>query len=245
MRYMILLLFLSMAAFQWVFAENLPSLNLQYHYDIRREFPTVTQEFYAGDPLGYTFFFMDINFDHNVKKGGASDFYFEFMRYFTIAHWKRYDFYVTLQYDDGSEPVKQIWLGGLNMGNIRIGPLNLSTEFLLKRDYRLNLTWQYTIVWTAEFLKGRIFFVGYMDYWKNDVDNPNWPVFSDELKKSRYSFMSEPQIGWKFTSHWKAGSEIEIGRGFVGSVTGKLFLQEKYVHDKWYVLPTVFVEYTF
>src|SRR4030042_4483999 len=97
-----------------VFAEpalaDPPSLNLQLHYDIRRDHPTVTQEFLAFDRYGYTFFFIDLYFDHYKKSGGLSAVYFEFMRSFRISHWKQYEVNITLQYDDGTEPEKHIWV---------------------------------------------------------------------------------------------------------------------------------------
>jgi hypothetical protein len=225
--------------------ENFLSLNLQFHWDILRDHPTVTQEFYATDKLGYTFFFMDVNFDRYRQRGGVSDFYFEIMRYFRLAKFRSYDVYFTVQYDDGSEPIQGVVLAGLNLGNIMIGPFNVSTEFLLKKEYKLDINWQYTLVWYAEFINGKLIFNGFLDYWINDVDNPNWPSFDPELAASRYSFQAEPQLGWLVTPQWKIGSEVEISRGFLGSVTGKLTQEERYKHDKWYFLPTVFIQYNF
>ncbi len=225
-------------------AQDIQILDLQYHYDFRREHPTVTQEFFATDKLGYTYFFMDINFDHTLHPGGLSDVYFEFMRYFTVAHLTGHPVYLTIQYDDGSKPINQSWLAGFNLGDINAGPLNFSGEFLLRKEYRLGLTWQYTMVWMAKFLNEKLVFNGYFDFWNNDVDNADWPDIP-EFRKTRYSFQTEPQIGWQFTSHLKVGSEIEISRGFLGAVTGALVLHQDYQHNKWYVLPTLFVQYTF
>jgi hypothetical protein len=222
-----------------------PSLNLQFHYDIRRDHPTVTQEFLAFDRLGYTFFFMDINFDHYRQSGGLSDVYFEFMRYFRIIRWKQLEWNITLQYDDGSEPVNQVWLAGINLGNIKYGEFQLSTEFLLKKEYQLKINWQYTLVWYGEFLDHKLVFNGFMDYWINDIDNSHWPHFDPEVAATRYSFQTEPQLGFKINSHWKIGSEVEISHGFLGSVTGKLSTKESYKYHQWYFLPTVFIQYDF
>ncbi len=226
-------------------AQDFQSMNLQFHYDIKRDHPTVTQEFFATDKLGYTFFFMDLNFNPYHKPGGLSDVYFEFMRYFTILREPSFDLNLTVQYDDGTAPVERVLLGGINAGNIHLGHFNISTEFLLKKDYKLDVNWQYTVVWFAEFLGGKLIFNGYADFWANDVDDPHWPSFNPEYAASRHSFQTEPQIGWQLNSYWKVGSEIEISRGFIGSVTGKLAADEKYRHDKWYVLPTIFVQYDF
>ena len=62
--------------------DNSIYFNLQFHYDIKRDHPTVTQEFLVPDNYGLTYSFMDLNFDHYRKAGGVSDFYFEIMRYF-------------------------------------------------------------------------------------------------------------------------------------------------------------------
>jgi hypothetical protein len=245
MRYFYALICLIFVVVPGEAQDSLINLNLQAHYDFRRDHPTVTQEFFVTDKLGYTFFFMDVNFDHTRKKGGASDFYFELMRYFTLKHHHKYTLYATVQYDDGSDPIARVWLAGLNVGNIKLGQLEISTEFLLKKEYHLDLNWQYTLVWFAAFFNGKIEFNGFFDYWVNDVDNQNWPAYDPEIAKTRYSFQAEPQLGWRFTPHWKVGSELEISRGFLGSVTGRLAIKENYQHDTWYFLPTVFLQYNF
>ena len=236
-----ILLFFIMATAQ----DFLLDLNLQAHYDFRRDHPTVTQEFFATDKFGYTFFFMDVNFDRTRKSSGASDFYFELMRYFTLRRFHKYTIYTTVQYDDGSDPIARVWLAGLNVGNIKFGSLEINTEFLLKKEYRLNVNWQYTLVWFAALFNGKIEFNGFFDYWVNDVHNKNWPAFDPEVAATKYSFQAEPQLGWRFTPHWKIGSELEISRGFLGSVTGRLAIREQYRHDLWYFLPTVFLQYNF
>jgi len=226
-------------------AEHFNYLNLQLHYDIRREHPTSTLEFYGADNLGFWFFFMDINFDKYLKEGGASDFYFELMRYFNFASIKNTNVAFTIQYNDGNEPITNTWLAGMNLNNIILGPFLLSTDFLLKKTYQLNINWQWTVVWYSEFMNRKIVFNGYFDLWKNDNENENWPDFSREVKNTAYSFQAEPQIGWMISPYWKIGSEIEISRGFLGSVTGKLATEQEYKYTKWYVLPTVFIQYIF
>ncbi|GAB4379073.1 MAG: DUF5020 family protein [Calditrichia bacterium] len=231
--------------------ENFLSLNLQLHYDFKREHLTSTLEFFTTDEWGYTFCFTDVNFNHHVipeatgKRGGMSDVYFELMRYFRLKKFKSWKLYATVQYDDGNEPIKQVWLAGLNAGDIQVGPLVISTEFLLKKEYKLGVNWQYTVVWNMELWNNRLVFNGFLDYWVNDVDNAHWPDFDPEIVASRYSFQAEPQIGYLITPRWKIGSEVEISRGFLGSTTGKLALEERYRHDKWYFLPTLFLQYNF
>ncbi len=220
-------------------------LNVQLHHDFRRGHITATQEFLAFDRPGYTFFFADFNFDHYRKSGGLSDFYFEIMRYFRLKTWHHQEVNLTVQYNDGTEPVKQVWLGGLNVGNLTLGRMQLSTEFLVKKEYRFGLTWQYTLVWSAAYYKDRLVVNGYLDFWTNDNTHPDWPSFDPEFSATRYSFQAEPQVGWMVTSRWKVGTELEISRGFLGSVTGKLATREAYRHDKWYVLPTAFIQYDF
>jgi hypothetical protein len=220
-------------------------LNAQFHYDIQRAHPTITLEFLSFDKLGSNFFFADLNFDRYRKTGGLSDVYFEFMRYFRIFRWQGRDVNITIQYNDGTEPVKQVWLTGLNLGNLILGPFNVSTEFLLKREYHFGITWQYTLVWYADLWKNKLIFNGYLDYWSNDNTHPDWPSFDPEYAATRYSFQAEPQIGWMLTPRWKLGSELEISRGFLGSVTGKLATETSFRHDVWYFLPTIFIQYNF
>jgi hypothetical protein len=101
------------------------------------------------------------------------------------------------------------------------------------------------VVWYAEFFNGKLIFSGFLDYWINDVDNENWPSFNEEFAASKFSFQAEPQLGWMLSPKWKIGSEVEIDRGFLGSITGKMALRENYKHDKWYFLPTLFLQYNF
>lgn len=222
-----------------------PSLNLQLHYDIRRDHPTVTHEFLAFDRLGYTFCFMDLNFDRYRKSGGVSDVYFEFMRYFRLTQWNQFHLNFTVQYDDGSEPIKQVWLAGINVGNIVVGKFQLSSEFLLKKEYRLDVNWQYTAVWYGELWNHKLVLNGFMDFWINDIKNSHWPVDDPEIAKTRYSFQAEPQVAYKINSHWRFGSELEVSRGFLGSVTGRLASRENYTYHKWYFLSTIFIQYDF
>jgi len=228
-----------------VSAEDIDILNLQYHYDFRREHPTATLEYYGNDELGFWFFFTDVNFDNTIKKGGASDFYFELMRYFQLTKIDDINVTATIQYNDGSFPVEHIWLAGINFNNIQLGSLNLSTDLLLKKNYKLNVDWQWTVVWYADFINHKLIFNGYFDLWKNDNTNSHWPDFSPEVKKTKYSFQAEPQIGWQLSPKWKIGSEWEISRGFLGAVTGELAKKEEYKYGQWYFLPTVFVQFNF
>ena len=99
----ILILLISMAK-----ADDIKSLNLQYHYDFKREHPTATLEYYGTDKLGFWFFFSDVNFDHTLKHGGASDFYFELMRYFQLTTIKHINVTATIQYNDGNFPIENV-----------------------------------------------------------------------------------------------------------------------------------------
>jgi hypothetical protein len=238
----LLLLFILSPA--WVLAQSL-FVNAQIHYDFRREHPTVTTELLSFDGWGYTFGFADFNFDNTRKFGGFSDVYFEIMRYFKIKQIAGKDLNITIQYNDGSEPVQRVWLAGVNLGNLTLGKLLLSTEILVKQEYRFGLTWQYTLVWYGYIWRDKLIFNGYLDFWTNDNTDPDWPSFDPEYAATKYSFQAEPQIGWMLTPRWKLGSELEISRGFLGSVTGKLAGKESYKHDKWYFLPTIFIQYNF
>ena len=238
----ILLLILLIGA---ALADEIKSLNLQYHYDLKREHPTATLEYYGTDKLGFWFFFSDVNFDHTLKAGGASDFYFELMRYFQLIKIKGMNLTATIQYNDGNFPTENAWLAGLNLNNILIGPVNISTDLLLKKNYKLNVDWQWTVVWYSDFINHKLVFNGYFDLWKNDNTNAHRPDFSPEVKKTILSFQWEPQIGWQITPHWKIGNEWEISKGFLGAVTGELAKNEAYEYEKWYFLPTLFIQFNF
>ena len=76
------------------------------------------------------------------------------------------------------------------------------------------------------FLKNKLTFDGFADFWKEDN------VFGTE--KTKFVFLSEPQLWYNFNKNFAVGSEVELGYNFTGNPT-----------KGFHVNPTAALKYTF
>jgi len=222
----------------------LAQFNLQHHYDFGRGIFTSTAEFFFVDDHGSTFGFADINHDsHHYDKRGATDVYFEVARYFT-APWMNNNLSFTLQYNDGAiffpesdssllSAVQRSWLGGISY-TFPSENVVLSTDVLVRHmEDDDNLTYQWTVVWFYPF-SDRISSMGHMDIWNSNKDGT-------------VIMMTEPQLLYS-AGKMALGVEVEITRNFPGAWNRS---QEYFgengepAEGQFWLLPTVFVKYTF
>lgn len=210
-----------------LFSATLLAHNLQLHYDLGRKHFTSTFEMYVEDKLGYTFWFMDIDYNNPVNGfKNASLAYGEFFRYFSISRTRQ--LYFTIQYNDGltnSFSFSPVWLAG-----IQAPILKLPCEILLRKEVGTRgLTFQVTFVWFYDFERFEI--SGYIDIWNTGNGYP----------KNRLAFMSEPQFWYKVTPSIYLGGEIEISTNFSGAWTKDRNFQK----DKLFIIPTVGLKWVF
>ncbi|MEE9168050.1 MAG: DUF5020 family protein [Candidatus Neomarinimicrobiota bacterium] len=215
----------------------LSQFNLQHHYDLGREIFTSTAEFLSHDAFGTTFGFTDINYDsHHYDKTGATDMYFEIMRYFEIPRINR-NLSATVQYNDGViffpesdttifSAVNRVWLGGLSY-LFPFEELSLSGDLLVRGEHGdEGLTYQITLVWFYP-MAGRFAFMGFMDVWNSEKD-------------ATIVLMSEPQLAYQI-GKFSTGMEVEVSWNFPAAWTRK----KDYEKNKFFAIPTVFFKYTF
>lgn len=213
-----------------LFATSALAQNLQLHYDFGkandgevnkdRGYFTTTLEMYRPDSLGYTFFFVDMDYN---GENGISFAYWEIVRGFNIP--KVNFLKLELSYNGGIGFVKNVWLAGpavpMKIGNSYV---TVSAYYRLEKDQRSANT-QVTAVWTIPLLKGKVKFTGFMDVWSRD----NFI----EGQGKMVTFLTEPQLWYNLNSHFALGSEVELSYNF--------FTFDKDVE----AMPTAAVKWTF
>jgi hypothetical protein len=209
--------------------------NIQLHYDMGkdRDYFTSTVEMFKPDKWGNTFFFIDM--DYNVGDvEGVSLAYFEIARCLKLG---KSPFSLHAEFNggfgqfaaspyNGAYSINNAWLGGLDYS---WNNADFSKGFSLKALYKTirhknDASFQITGVWYANFLKNKITFSGFADFWREDN------VIDGEKKD--FVFLSEPQLWFNATKNLSVGSEVELSSNFAGM-------------DGFNVMPTVAAKWTF
>lgn len=206
--------------------------NIQTHYDMGdgRGYLTTTVEMFRPDKLGSTFFFVDMNYGAGDVKG-VSEAYWEIARAFKLS--KTSPLAAHIEYNggfgqwaegefNGHYQIADCWLGGLEYS---WNAEDFSRGFTLQAMYKNirgidDASFQITGVWYLNFLKGKMSFTGFADFWK------------EESAYGDFIFLTEPQIWYNVCSHFAVGSEIEISSNFAGN-------------DGFMVNPTLALKYAF
>lgn len=208
--------------------------NLQLHYDLGegRKYFTSTVEMFRPDKYGSTFFFVDMDYssDERDVDNGVSSAYWEIARAFKWTENQK--FQPRVEYNggvfklDGDNtpfvPIENCWLAGIER---TWASADFSKILTLQANYKYikdkeDAAFQLTAVWTVDFFKGKMSFLGFADFWKEEM-----------FWGTDYRFLTEPQIWYNFCKNFSAGSEIEISNNFV--------------KDGAQVNPTLAVKYTF
>jgi hypothetical protein len=199
--------------------------NLQVHYDFgkTRKLVTSTVEMYKPDKWGSTFFFIDMNYDPDNGKT-MSLAYWEIARGIKLG---KSPFAAHIEYNGGfgefnlgssygAYQINDAWLTGLeyNFNNADF-TRGISFQVLYKyiRD-KQNASFQLTTVWYMHLLNKKLTFDGFADFWREDNTFSN----SDAtVTKTKYVFLTEPQIWYNVTENLSFGSEIETSVNFSGN----------------------------
>ena len=231
----ILLLFALFALVLSVSAQN-----IQTHYDFGKDrgYVTTTVEMFKPDKLGNTFFFID--FDYGIPGHDfMSNAYFEIARVMTI---KKSPFGIHGEYNggfgkivsDNKDIAKQhfsvnnAWLGGVDYSwNAEDFSKGFSLKLLFKEIQKKQSSFQLTGVWYVNFVKGKMSFTGFADFWKEDSD-----FNFDGTTDATYTFLAEPQLWFNINGHFAVGSEVELSNNFAGM-------------EGFNVMPTLGVKWTF
>ncbi len=198
------------------------SQNLQVHYDMGKDhkFVTTTFEMFKPDAYGNTFTFIDM--DYNSQTGGVGFAYWEIARVFKT---NKMPIGVHVEYNGGTY-VNNAWLTGVDYS---WNNSDFSKGFSVKALYKYikhkhDATFQLTGVWYANYFNRKLTFNGFMDFWGEDN------TFGTD--KTKFVFISQPQLWYNFTKNFSAGGEVEFANNFAGK-------------KGWQVNPTLGVKYTF
>ena len=211
--------------------------NFQLHYDMGkdRSYMTSTVETFKTDKWGSLFYFIDMDYNARGVKG-VSLAYFEISR--GIKFWQN-PFEIHVEYNGGLGAnkdntyfrINDAWLFG---GNYTWHAADYSwvytTEAMFKTIRGKNSnSFQLTQVWTVQLFKGKLTFDGFADFWREDN---NFFVNAPLGTKTRFVFLTEPQLWYNFTNHFAIGNETEIASNFA-------------LHKGLKACPTAAVKWTF
>jgi hypothetical protein len=204
--------------------------NIQLHYDLGKHEDGTTRNFLVGtfemfrpDSLGYTFMFIDFEFNSTDNPSGVSSGYFEISREFYMPWFRNNkalkNLGVHLEYNDGSlifpgddsstygANVGSAWLGGFGYP-VKLGGFTLNTMVLYKHlrgssspDFQITFAW-FHMIW-----KQRITFSGFIDVWSQD------DFFGNPENKTLVLY-GEPQVWYNVTRNLSFGSEFKISKNF-------------------------------
>lgn len=217
MKHLILSISLSLLSF------GIDAQNVQLHYDLGkdRKYLTSTVEMFKPDKYGNTFLFVDMDYGAGDVKG-VSLAYWEIARALKFwkgpisAHveynggflqWKDGDYNGVVQIDDA-------WLGGIEYSYNNESFSKGYTLMLLYKNIqgKHDASFQITGVWYINFLKDKMSFSGFADFWRED----NVFIDNTTLSETEYVFMTEPQLWYNFTKNFSLGTEIELSNNFSG-----------------------------
>jgi hypothetical protein len=207
--------------------------NIQLHYDFgeNRKLFTTTVEMFKPDKYGSTFFFIDMDYSSDARNvsNGLSLAYWEIARAFKWNEnqkiMPRAEYNGGVLKLDGDDtpfiPIENAYLAGIER---TWASADFSKILTLQANYKYikdkeNAAFQLTAVWTVQMLKGKLSFLGFADFWKEEM-----------FWGTDYRFLSEPQIWYNFAKNFSVGSEIELSNNFVG--------------DEFAVKPTIALKWT-
>ncbi len=214
--------FLFFISIGWL-AFSVKGQNLQLHYDFGKErhFFTSTLEMYKTDTLGFTFWFVDFDFNSPDKPRGISMAYGEFSRDFYIPGIKKIkgleELTLHIEYNDGVQIEKadsnqtigynlnSTWLAGFGYP-VKIGQVIIGTMLLYKYPRgATSADFQFTTVWYQPIFHDKLILTGFIDIWSQDK------IYE---KGKEIVFQTEPQFWFRLSNKLFVGSEIEISKNF-------------------------------
>ncbi len=222
-------------------------LNVQLHYDLGHDLyghelssrprVTATIENFTADRWGSTFFFIDADFGGNVVKSA----YGEISR--ELRFWKA-PIALHLEYNGGLQRASY----GYDDAYLAGAAWNwASSDF--SRTFSVQLMYKYlghrrnhggtshsvqlTEVWGLQFARGLCSFSGYCDLWY------------DKGVKGHVVLMSEPQFWVNLWTLPRINDAAKLSVGTEVEVTKNLVWPSDGINDRFYVIPTLAMKWTF
>lgn len=191
--------------------------NIQCFYDFGkdRHYVTTTVEGFYNDRVGDTFFFVDLYFS-NIKNvySASNGAYFEIERSFNF--WKESalkDFSVLVEYDGSTWSQSVFDFGPKYTFHSEDWSKYISVALVYDVMFGATATTPLKLTgsWAIKGLFGvpALSFNGFYDIWGLDS------TFASG-NTSKWSFISEPQLWFRFAKHFDVGTEIELSCNFAG-----------------------------
>jgi len=198
--------------------------DLQLHYDFGqgRKYFTATLEMFRPDVLGYTFWFIDLDFNFPGHPRSMSAAYWEISRDFYIPGLKNIhpfeELGFHLEYNDGftsfqdtgqyigAASYNSVFLTGFSFP-LYLGGSSVTAQLLCRLPRGMDVPdFQFTLVWTSLLLNERVLFTGFADLWSQDkIAEPD---------RKELVFQTEPQLWYLITAKIALGGEVEISHNF-------------------------------
>ena len=214
--------------------------NLQVMYDFGngRQNVTSTLEMFKPDKWGNTFFFVDMEFNGNIKTSNSINEKQPSTAYMEIARCLKFwngPFSAHLEYNGGlllGKPVNDIYNEGYIINNAYLAGVDYAwndkafTKFLNLKVLYKNIvgknpaSFQITGVWNLNFLDNKLTVSGFADFWRED--NTNFTDAQGNLivpTNTKFVFLTEPQVWYNVNKNLSLGGEIEVATNF-GTVNG-------------------------
>lgn len=207
---------------------SLQAQNVQVHYDFGkdREYITTTVEMFKPDKWGSTFFFVDMNYDTKLGKS-VSLAYWEIARGINLG---KSPFAAHVEYNggfgqfkatpfNGAFAINDAWLAGVDY-NINNADFTKGITFQVLYKYikdKQDASFQLTTVWYMHMLNKKLSFTGFADFWREDNTFTTTEGNTVAETKTKYVFLTEPQIWYNLTENISLGSEIEVSSNFGGN----------------------------
>ena len=194
--------------------------NLQVLYDFGsdRNYVTTTLEMFKPDKWGDTFFFVDYYYDFGPEKHPSGT-YMEIAR--NLKFWDG-PISTHVEYNgglgtfptptgQGAFPINNAWLLGVDYGfhNADFSK-TLNLQAMYKHIVGKQESAQFTAVWGFHFLKRKVSFTGFADFWLEDNINSN-------SSRTSTVFITQPQLWYNFTENISAGTEVELANNFAST----------------------------
>lgn len=210
------------------FAVSAQAQNLQVHYDFGkdRKFVTTTVEMFKPDKWGSTFFFIDMNYDTKLGKS-VSLAYLEIARGINLG---KSPLAAHVEYNggfgqfkatpfNGAFAINDAFLAGLDY-NINNADFTKGITFQVLYKYikdKSDASFQLTSVWYMHMLGKKLTFSGFADFWREDNTFSTNEGNTTAVTKTKFVFLTEPQLWYNLTENLSFGSEIEVSSNFSGN----------------------------
>lgn len=191
--------------------------DIQFFYDFGkdRNYVTTTVEGFYPDKAGDTFFFVDLYFSNAKNNYGACNgSYFEIER--SLNFWQNSslkDFSVLVEYDGATWGQSVFNFGPKYTFHSADWSKYISVAVCYDMMFGQSATTPIKVTgsWAINSLFGvkALTFKGFYDFWGLDSYYLNG-------QSSNWTFLSEPQLWYKFAEHFDVGAEIELSYNFAG-----------------------------